>query len=109
MVLLLTTDRILAAFEAIPASRHEELNLPTTLEAQGPIAHEQLIRLARYLQTDPEYKEHVSHTPTVLSSLLRGTKVYVPPPPKKPEPVRGLYTTLSSLPFLSLPFLSLNA
>ncbi|KAK4871278.1 hypothetical protein LT330_000515 [Penicillium expansum] len=86
MVLLLTTDRILAAFEAIPASRHEELDLPTTLEAQGPIAHEQLIRLARYLQTDPEYKERASHTPTVLSSLLRGTKVYVPPPPKKPEP-----------------------
>ncbi|KGO70512.1 ATPase, vacuolar ER assembly factor, Vma12 [Penicillium italicum] len=92
MVLLLTTDRILAAFEAIPASRHEELDLPTTLEAQGPIAHEQLIRLARYLQTDPEYKDRASHTPTVLSSLLRGTKVYVPPPPKKPEPVRGLYT-----------------
>lgn len=99
MVLLLTTDRILAAFEAIPASRHEELDLPTTLEARGPIAHEQLIRLARYLQTDPEYKERASHTPTVLSSLLRGTKVYVPPPPKKPEPVRGLNTT-SSLHFL---------
>ncbi|KAI3237253.1 hypothetical protein DTO012A9_2277 [Penicillium roqueforti] len=86
MVLLLTTDRILAAFEAIPASRHEELDLPTTLEAQGPIAHEQLIRLARYLQNDPEYKEQASHIPTVLSSLLCGTKVYVPPPPKKPEP-----------------------
>ncbi|KAJ5795648.1 uncharacterized protein N7518_004188 [Penicillium psychrosexuale] len=100
MVLLLTTDRILAAFEAIPASRHEELDLPTTLEAQGPIAHEQLIRLARYLQNDPECKEQASHTPTVLSSLLRGTKVYVPPPPKKPEPVRGLYTT-SSDPSLS--------
>ncbi|KAJ5835114.1 hypothetical protein N7447_001140 [Penicillium robsamsonii] len=86
MVLLITTDRILAAFEAIPASRHEELDLPTTLEAQGPIAHEQLIRLARYLQTDLEYEDHASHTPTILSSLLRGTKIYVPPPPKKPEP-----------------------
>jgi hypothetical protein len=96
MVLLTTTDRILAAFEAIPPSRHEELDLPTTLEVQGPIAHEQLIRLARYLQTDPEY--NVSHTPTVLSSLLRGTKVYVPPPPKKPEPVR-LYTTPSTYPY----------
>ncbi|KAJ5236787.1 hypothetical protein N7489_006878 [Penicillium chrysogenum] len=86
MVLLVTTDRILAAFEVIPAARREELDLPTTLEARGPIAHEQLIRLARCLQTDTEYKEHVSHSPTVLSSLLRGTKVYVPPPPKKPEP-----------------------
>lgn len=104
MVLLLTTDRILAAFEAIPASRHEELDLPTTLEAQGPIAHEQLIRLARYLQTDPEYKEHASHTPTVLSSLLHGTKVYVPPPPKKPEPVRGLlHKPIPTLPFFSFP------
>ncbi|KAG0159506.1 hypothetical protein PDIDSM_7028 [Penicillium digitatum] len=102
MVFLLTTDRILAAFEAIPASRHEELDLPTTLEAQGPIAHDHLIRLARYLQTDSEYKELASHTPTILSSLLRGTKVYVPPPPKKPEPVCGLHTT----PFPALPFLN---
>ncbi|CAG7940915.1 unnamed protein product [Penicillium nalgiovense] len=86
MVLLVTTDRILAAFEVISTARREELDLPTTLEAQGPIAHEQLIRLARCLQTDPEYKKHVSHSPTVLNSLLRGTKVYVPPPPKKPEP-----------------------
>ncbi|OQE46231.1 hypothetical protein PENCOP_c001G08462 [Penicillium coprophilum] len=86
MVLLYTTERILAAFEAISASRHEELGLPTTLEAQGPIAHEQLIRLARYLQTDTEYKDQASHTPTILSYLLHGTKVYVPPPPKKPEP-----------------------
>lgn len=102
MVLLVTTDRILAAFEVISTARREELDLPTTLEAQGPIAHEQLIRLARCLQTDPEYKKHVSHSPTVLNSLLRGTKVYVPPPPKKPEPVRGLYTTTSH-PFLSFP------
>lgn len=87
MVLLTTTERILAAFEAVPASRHETLHLPATLEADGPIAHEQLIRLARYLQTDPDYHAAASHTPTVLSSLLRGTKVYVPPPPKKPEPV----------------------
>jgi hypothetical protein len=91
MVLLLTTDRILAAFEAIPTSRREELDLPATLEVHGPIAHEQLIRLAKYLQTDTVYKEQSSQDPTILSSLLRGTKVYVPPPPKKPEPVRVLY------------------
>ncbi|KAJ5773612.1 hypothetical protein N7457_008508 [Penicillium paradoxum] len=86
MVLLVTTERILAAFEAVPASRLEELDLPATLEVDAPIAHEQLIRLARYLQNDPEYTEKASHTPTILNSLLRGTKVYVPPPPKKPEP-----------------------
>jgi hypothetical protein len=91
MVLLLTTDRIFAAFEAIPASCREELDLPTTLEVQGPITHEQLIRLAKHLQSDKEYKAQSSQDPTILSSLLRGTKVYVPPPPKKPEPVRVLY------------------
>ncbi|CAG7921704.1 unnamed protein product [Penicillium olsonii] len=86
MVLLVTTDCILAAFEAVPASRREELDLPSTLEVNGPIAHDQLIRLAKHLQTDTEYKEQNTHKPTILSSLLRGTTVYVPPPPKKPEP-----------------------
>ncbi|CAI7647425.1 unnamed protein product [Penicillium bialowiezense] len=86
MVLLATTDRIHAAFETISSSRREELDLPPTLELQGPIAHEQLIRLAKHLQNDTEYKAQNSHKPTILSSLLRGTKVYVPPPPKKPEP-----------------------
>lgn len=88
MVLLATTDRILIAFGATPTSRREELDLPSTLELHEPIAHEQLIRLAKELQTDTEYKERIAPTPTVLSFLLRGTKVYVPPPPKKPEPVR---------------------
>ncbi|CAG8377939.1 unnamed protein product [Penicillium salamii] len=86
MVLLVTTDRIHAAFEATSISQREELNLPPTLEVNGPIAHDQLIRLAKHLQTDTEYKEQNTRTPTILSSLLRGTKVYVPPPPKKPEP-----------------------
>lgn len=97
MVLLATTDRIHAAFETISSSRREELDLPPTLELQGPIAHEQLIRLAKHLQNDTEYKAQNSHKPTILSSLLRGTKVYVPPPPKKPEPVR-LRAALQSAP-----------
>ena len=89
MVLLVTTDRILAALDTVPASRREQLNLPATLETNGPIAHEQLIRLSRYLQTDPEseYKDATASSPSILNSLLRGTKVYVPPPPPKPEPV----------------------
>ncbi|KAJ5341230.1 hypothetical protein N7541_010354 [Penicillium brevicompactum] len=86
MVLLVTTDRIHVAFEAVSSARREELDLPPTLELQGPIAHEQLIRLAKHLQNDTEYKAQNSHKPTILSSLLRGTTVYVPPPPKKPEP-----------------------
>lgn len=90
MVLLVTTDRILAAFEKVPASRRQELDLPATLELHGPIAHEQIIRLSKHLRHDAEYNatQDTNRSPTILSALLCGTKVYVPPPPKKPEPVR---------------------
>jgi hypothetical protein len=93
MVLLLTTDHILAALETVPASRREQYNLPPKLDANGPIAHEQLIRLSKYLQSNPEPESKdtsspaSSSNPYTLNSLLRGTKVYVPPPPPKPEPV----------------------
>ncbi|KAJ5103750.1 hypothetical protein N7532_004279 [Penicillium argentinense] len=91
MVLLIATNRILTALEAVPASRREELELPATLELHGPIAHEQLLRLSKHLNQDT-YKalndDSNAQIPTVLSALLRGTAVYVPPPPKKPEPVR---------------------
>lgn len=91
MVLLRATDHILAALEAVPASRREELELPATLELHGPIAHGQLLRLSKHLKQDAEYNtpHSSSQSPTILSYLLRGTKVYVPPPPKKPEPVRS--------------------
>lgn len=96
MVLLVITDRILTALKAVPVSQRTELDLPTTLELHGPIAHEQLLRLAKHLQNDAEYNATQVSTrdgsPTLLSSLLRGTKVYVPPPPKKPEPVRATNT-----------------
>ncbi|KAJ5808492.1 hypothetical protein N7474_009761 [Penicillium riverlandense] len=87
MVYLVTTDRILAALEAVPVSQRAELDLPTSLTRHGPMAHEQLLRLAKHLQS--EAADTTTNTlpgPTALSSLLRGTKVYVPPPPKKPEP-----------------------
>ncbi|KAJ5684255.1 uncharacterized protein N7477_000600 [Penicillium maclennaniae] len=88
MVLLVATDRILAALEVVPASRRRELELPATLEVNGPIAHDQILRLSKHLQANAEYHatQDTSRSPTVLSSLLRGTRVYVPPPPKKPEP-----------------------
>lgn len=92
MVLLVTTDRILSAFETIPVSRRPELELPSTLELHGPIAHEQLLRLAKHLQNDIDtatQNHNIKASPTILSSLLKGTKVYVPPPPEKPEPVRA--------------------
>ncbi|KAJ5235307.1 uncharacterized protein N7469_004475 [Penicillium citrinum] len=89
MVCLSVTGRILNAFELIPASRREELELPATLELHGPITHEQLLRLSKHLKHETEYTvshESNAETPTILSFLLCGTKVYVPPPPKKPEP-----------------------
>ncbi|KAJ5095615.1 hypothetical protein NUU61_004971 [Penicillium alfredii] len=88
MVLLVTTDGILAALEAVPASRRDELELPASLELHGPITHESLLRLSRHLQNNTEYTDTnlTPGSPTVLASLLRGTTVYVPPPPKKPEP-----------------------
>lgn len=87
MVLLVVTPRILSALEAIPTSRRKDLNLPESLDLNA-ISHEQLIELSRYHKSlqKGNYDDHKA--PTTLNSLLRGTKVYVPPPPKKPEPVR---------------------
>ncbi|KAJ5156051.1 hypothetical protein N7492_008854 [Penicillium capsulatum] len=84
MVLLVATERIHAAWDAVPVSRRRELDLPAELDVQGPISHEQLLRLSRTLRHDAS--SHAAGSVTVLSALLRGTTVYVPPPPKKPEP-----------------------
>lgn len=92
MVLLKATDSIISALEAVPTTHREELELPATLELHGPITHEQLIRLSKHLKQNTQYNSLYNNSdpknPTLLSFLLRGTKVYVPPPPKKPEPVR---------------------
>jgi len=88
MVQLVITTRILSAIEAIPESRREDLDLPDSLKLNAPILHEQLIGLSRYLKSNSDGHDGDSNTPTSLNSLLHGTKVYVPPPPKKPEPVR---------------------
>ncbi|PLB45752.1 hypothetical protein P170DRAFT_439474 [Aspergillus steynii IBT 23096] len=84
MVRLVTTSRIVSALEDVPPSSRQELDLPDTLSLEGPIAHEQIIRLARYFRTRNDTS--ISSDDRSLNSLLRGTKVYVPPPPKKPEP-----------------------
>ncbi|EYE98159.1 TMEM199/VMA12 family protein [Aspergillus ruber CBS 135680] len=86
MVQLVVTTRILSAIEAIPPSRREDLDLPDLINLNSPISHEQLIGLSRYLKSNPDGHDSDSNTPTSLNSLLHGTKVYVPPPPKKPEP-----------------------
>lgn len=94
MVLLTATDRMVTALEAVPDSQRSELKLPATLQLHEPITHEQLLRLAKHLQNDAAYQSTTTTTvdehsrTTVLNTLLHGTKVYIPPPPKKPEPVR---------------------
>lgn len=92
MVCLIVTDRILTAFETIPGSQRTEIDLPAKLDLHGPITHAQLLRLAKALQHNTAYNathnDNSNVSETILSSLLRGTKVYIPPPPKKPDPVR---------------------
>jgi TMEM199 family protein len=95
MVLLIVTPTILSALDHLPEAHCQRLELPN-ISCGAPIAHDQVIRLARYFT---DRSGATSNTPTrprdgdalkplyTLNSLLRGTKLYVPPPPPKPEPV----------------------
>ncbi|EAU33449.1 predicted protein [Aspergillus terreus NIH2624] len=85
MVRLITTPRILAAFDAIPSDRRSHLDLPDTLSLDAPISHAQLIRLARYVRTESTSLS-LPREDCSLNALLRGTKLYIPPPPPKPTP-----------------------
>ncbi|GAQ39198.1 hypothetical protein AtubIFM56815_007653 [Aspergillus tubingensis] len=87
MVLLTTTPPILSAIEALPPTSRHDFSLPDTLNLEDPISHDQLIKIARYFRQKPttDSSSSIDRSKT-LNSLLRGTKVYVPPPPKKPEP-----------------------
>lgn len=63
-----------------------------SLESQSPclgkpISHLDLLQLSRELKA-----HHLS--PPTLDILLRGSRVYVPPPVPKPEPVSRLFQTL---------------
>ncbi|RAH65990.1 TMEM199/VMA12 family protein [Aspergillus aculeatinus CBS 121060] len=100
MVNLTTTEPILAAYEAIPASARHTLALPSALQLADPISHAQLIQVARYFRTNPppasqdassNANAHPESDPRrnrTLNTLLRGSKVHVPPPPPKPEPTK---------------------
>ncbi|KAL5360306.1 endoplasmic reticulum-based factor for assembly of V-ATPase-domain-containing protein [Aspergillus floccosus] len=85
MVRLITTPRILAAFDAIPSDRRSHLDLPDSLSLDAPISHAQLIRLARYVRTEST-SPSLPREDCSLNALLRGTKLYIPPPPPKPAP-----------------------
>ncbi|RHZ74981.1 hypothetical protein CDV55_109210 [Aspergillus turcosus] len=86
MVLLVTTTHIISALEAVPPSSRKELDLPDSLSINSPISHEQVIRLSHYFRNGAKSSSPDPSPDRSLNSLLRGTKVYVPPPPKKPEP-----------------------
>ncbi|PYH38581.1 TMEM199/VMA12 family protein [Aspergillus neoniger CBS 115656] len=91
MVLLTTTPSILSAIKALPPTSRHDFSLPDTLNLEDPISHDQLIKIARYFRqqdttTTATTSTNIDSSKT-LNSLLRGTKVYVPSPPKKPEPV----------------------
>lgn len=76
MVLLTATSTALSAIAALPRSSHSSLgDLPNT--ADEPISHSTLVSLARLArQHGLQYS---------LDALLRGSRIYVPPPPPKPE------------------------
>lgn len=94
MVLLVTTTHIISALEAVPPSSRKELDLPDSLSINSPISHEQVIRLSHYFRNGGSSTSPDPNPDRSLNSLLRGTKVYIPPPPKKPEPVRPTHLSL---------------
>lgn len=112
MVLLTMTPAVVRALEAAKErapKAFEGLERPSepalaAAEAGNPISHSQLIDLSKLLKehtykaataehedTKPdEYKENSDDDetplPVTLDALLRGSRVYVPPPPPKKEP-----------------------
>lgn len=76
MVLLTTTPTILRAIAALPASARSAISeIPTA--PNSPVAHSALVSLARLS------RQH--EIPYTLDTLLRGSSVYIAPPPRKPE------------------------
>jgi TMEM199 family protein len=76
MVLLTATPTIIRAITSLPADHRSSLPDPPSTEG-GPIAHPTLITLAKLA------RQH--ELPYTLDNLLRGSQVYIAPPPPKPE------------------------
>lgn len=106
MVLLTATPGIISAIKALPLTAREELSLAETPSLNDPISHEQLISIARRLSSHPSRSTNTGEeddaaetvdSPTcegskyTLNSLLRGAKLYIPPPPPKPAPVSDFH------------------
>lgn len=99
MVLLTMTIAIVEAIEArdkLASSQNPEQDGEPSLEApqaDKPISHGQIVQLWSDL------KDHDASKYS-LESLLRGSKVYIPPPPPKPEPVSPPFISLQPSPIL---------
>lgn len=82
MVLLNTTPKILAYLASLsPASLatvSDADTIPIPINTQDPISHRKLVVLSRLQIKDGKLRS--------LDELLRGTAIYIPPPPAKPEP-----------------------
>lgn len=59
------------------------LPIPDSIAVGEPISHGQILELWQGLRAKGETKY-------TLEDLLRGSRVYIPPPPPKPEPVSPL-------------------
>lgn len=91
MVLLTTTSTILEALQAAESlEKFQELHTTSGAESDpsledaklgNPISHGQIVDLWKLLR-DGGHREYT------LEKLLQGSRVYVPLPPPKPEPVR---------------------
>jgi len=89
MVLLTLTPAAKTAVELYnqvsQQNQHDPLNEPTLSEPSvgAPVSHAQLIRVARFLRESQLPNKNDFR----LDTLLKGAKVYVPPPKPKPQPV----------------------
>jgi hypothetical protein len=102
MVLLTVTPSIARAIteaHKIAGDEFEKIHLPdepllADAEAGKPISHSQLIQLSRLLKENADKIAHAEgeqeEVVCTLDSLLKGSKIYIPPPPPKQEPVSHL-------------------
>jgi hypothetical protein len=91
----MTTAIVAAVREYNQKNKNEEEDVkvsessPSLLDPEigRPISHEQVLDIVKYLKTRDK-DEAVSNTSYRLDDLLRGSKVYIPPPKPKAEKVR---------------------
>lgn len=106
MVLLtMTAASVAAVQECIKLGLENVIEPKSTAEASlkdpgvgKPISHGQLIDISRHLKNRYQTaNEEGLQAPYHLDELLRGSKIYIPPPPPKKEPVSRLIPLLTRL------------